>query len=374
MNFCRDVRKKVCSLVEFWLRFISFSLLWIFYIASESRTLPFSILVFSVAIGVYFFLSLKKGLLVLYLFLSLLVCGHSLLLTGEAGYSVLIIFFLSFDAARLLNKREHIIYVIGNMFFIFFIMAGQKEISIETVVLYLLFLLLFITVNRLQKENEEKRELYEQLLDEYRKLKRLSRAAEQDARLEERNKIARDIHDSVGHRLTALMMKLEMLSIREPKLEFEDLKKMARESLEETRLAVKAIEREENEGIATIVQLIRKLEAESHLRVNFTLKQGVLSIPLSNEKNVVLYRVIQESLTNAMRHTQSRKVTVTLGVSAAGDLSFEISNPIFEPKPFTFGFGLTNMKKRVEQVKGMIHVYQTEKEFVVSGTIPREAR
>ena len=49
---------------------------------------------------------------------------------------------------------------------------------------------------------------------------------------------------------------------------------MAKESLEETRHAVKALQAEENEGIATIVHLIRKLEAESHVLVQFTLKQG----------------------------------------------------------------------------------------------------
>ncbi|MFD2195544.1 sensor histidine kinase [Oceanobacillus bengalensis] len=221
-------------------------------------------------------------------------------------------------------------------------------------------------------ERKEQKETYEMLLGEYRKLKRMNLSVEHNARVEERTKIARDIHDSVGHRLTALIMQLEMLTIQNKSNEYEDLKKMAKDSLEETRHAVKTLQAEENEGIATVVHLIRKLEAESHILVQFTMKQGVLSIPLSNEKNVTLFRVIQESLTNAMRHARSREVQITLGKSATADLSFEIINTVFDPKNFTFGFGLNSMKERVEQVDGRLNVYQTKKEFVVAGTIPSE--
>lgn len=67
--------------------------------------------------------------------------------------------------------------------------------------------------------------------------------------------------------------------------------------------------------------LIRKLEAESHILVQFTIKQGVLSVSLSNEKSVALYRIIQEALTNAMRHAQAREVKIILGKSAKEDIS-----------------------------------------------------
>ena len=69
------------------------------------------------------------------------------------------------------------------------------------------------------------------------------------------------------------------------------------------------------------------------------MKQGILSVPLTNEKSVVLYRVIQEGLTNAMRHAGSREVQVTLGKSAIGAISFEIKNTIYNPKPFTMDLG-----------------------------------
>ena len=67
-----------------------------------------------------------------------------------------------------------------------------------------------------------------------------------------------------------------------------------------------------------------------------------------------------------MRHAGSREVQVTLGKSAIGAISFEIKNTIFDPNPFSFGFGLTNMKKRIHEIEGTLEVYQTEKHFVVT--------
>nr|WP_246187639.1 sensor histidine kinase [Ornithinibacillus caprae] len=194
--------------------------------------------------------------------------------------------------------------------------------------------------------------------------------AEEDTRLQERNRIARDIHDSVGHRLTALIMQLEILAIQEKKDSYRELKRMANESLEETRHAVKALQSDENEGIATVIHLIRRLEAESHIRVQFTTQQGVLSVKLSNDQSVVLYRVIQEALTNAMRHAQSREIHIILGKSAIGDISFDITNSIYEVRNFTDGFGLTSMKKRVEEIGGKVEVYQTNSQFIVKGSFP----
>ena len=148
----------------------------------------------------------------------------------------------------------------------------------------------------MSNDRREQKELYEELLSEYRKLMRMNLAVENNARLQERNNIARDIHDSVGHRLTAIIMKLEILSIQNSNSNYDELKSMAKESLEEIRKSVKTMQTEENEGIAAVVHLIRKLESESHIFVQFTMKQGILSVPLTNEKSVVLYRVIEEGI------------------------------------------------------------------------------
>lgn len=351
----------------FSLRLSVFAIFWGLIILLDSIHIPFSIMCFTASLAIYFFLSLKKALLFLYIMLSVVISLHGYLLTDNHSFSLLLMLFMTIEAAMILPERIFPYYLTLNIGLSVLLAAFTDGWMLEIIVISLFFSFLLLRLNRMADELREQRTIYDQLLGEYRKLKRMNLTAD---RLEERTKIARDIHDSVGHRLTALIMKLETLAIETKHAEYNTLKQMANESLEETRQAVKALKTDENEGIATVIHLIRKLEAESHLLVQFTIKQGVLSVPLSNEKSVILYRVIQEALTNAMRHAQSREVHVTLGKSAVQEVSFEIANTIQHTKPFQYGFGLSNMKKRVEEIDGFLDVYQTDEKFVVKGTIP----
>jgi signal transduction histidine kinase len=355
---------------QFWLRFLLFIALWSYTVEQYSINKGLSILFLAVAVAIFFFLSLQRVPIALYVSLSMVIMVHGVFLVDDSFLTIILLLYVSIIASMRLRESKLKFYVLLNMVFSVIMSLLQQDNIIEITMMAVLFYFLLVAISYYQTTVKEQKYLYEELLGEYRKLKRLNLSAEQDARVEERNRIARDIHDSVGHRLTALIMQLEMLAIQTQNEGYRDLKRMAEESLEETRQAVKALQNEESEGIATVVHLIRKLEAESHLIVQFTIKQGVLSIPLSNEKSVVLYRVIQEALTNAMRHGNSKEVQVTLGRSAIGDVTFEVTNALHMTKSFEYGFGLTNMNRRLEEINGRLEVYQTEDKFLVTGIIP----
>ncbi len=355
----------------FLLRVISFSLLWVYIILRGGEHVPLSILVFAAALGIYFLLTMRKALLWNYTGLLLLISFHGLFFTIELLPTNLLLLYIVIDACFRLEKKKFLILLFEAGSLILFLSYYGDTLTIVPMVLYSFIFFIVYLFNQMLNERKEQYEIYEELLGEYRKLKRLHLEAEDNARLQERTRIARDIHDSVGHRLTALIMKLEMLSIQDKNSAYEELKEMAKGSLEETRIAVKTLQTKESEGIAAVLHLIRKLEAESHLLVQFTLKQGVLSIPVTNRMSVVLYRVIQEALTNIMRHGDTREAHITLEKSAIGDIYFKITNPLHNPKPFTSGFGLENMRKRIEEINGKLNIHQTNDTFIISGTIPR---
>ncbi len=358
----------------FIVRSLVFAILWMGYLYEHfQNTNEFSLLLFISActIGTYFFLAIVKEPLILYILIDCLILLEEWLYPLPKNMYVLLLFlYIYLEAIFQLNTRKLHLFTVTTFLCSVAITMLFQDKEVEWLIALGIFSIISITLNEYVYEREEQREMYEQLLGEYRRLKRLNYEMDRSARLEERTRIARDIHDSVGHKLTALLMQLEMLSINEPKKEYDELKKLVHDSLEETRHAVKALKTEENEGISSVLQLIRKLESENHIMVHFTTKQGVLSVKLSNQQNIVLYRVIQEALTNAMRHAQSREVFVTLGRSAIGDLEFSVKNRVFEPKLFQLGFGLTNMKERVKEVGGTLRIFQTDQEFVVQGTIP----
>ncbi|SDK25274.1 sensor histidine kinase [Alkalibacterium thalassium] len=214
----------------------------------------------------------------------------------------------------------------------------------------------------------------ERLYSDYRYLKRRVSRAEQLARQEERSAVARDIHDSVGHRLTALVMQLEVARYQSSNEaisnQLAQFKELANASLQETREAVSALKADETAGLQAVIQLVRKLEAESHLQVRFLFDSGVLNVPLSNAQSVVIYRAIQESLTNMMRHSGTRQADIQFKLIAGRYFQFTVSHKLMEKVSFSAGFGLTNMRKRLEEIEGDLDIKQSNHLFVVRGRFP----
>lgn len=217
---------------------------------------------------------------------------------------------------------------------------------------------------------------HDQLQSDYRELKRQVVSNERNVRQEERNQIARDIHDSVGHRLTALLMQLEVARLQTTDPIFQDkfsqLKSLAQVSLDDTREAVKALKSEETAGLSAVIQLIRKLEAESHLRVSFHIQPGALSFPLSNKQSVTVYRAVQEALTNMMRHSEMKEAKVDFSVVGEHFFRFQISHSLEHKIQLKEGFGLKEMRDRLEQLGGSLGINQVEGEFRLIGTFPAE--
>lgn len=224
------------------------------------------------------------------------------------------------------------------------------------------------------RKNKSLEENNNMMHHEYLLLKRQVVNSEESARQEERNQIARELHDSVGHRLTALLMQIEVARLQasdiEVKDKLEELKNLAQGSLHDTREAVRALKSEESAGLQAVIQLIRKLESESHLRVSITMQSGVLGVIFSNQQSVAVYRSIQEALTNMMRHSGTRQATIEFQLIAGVDFKFQISHSISKKVQINEGFGLSNMRERLAQINGKLTISQVEGEFSIIGQFP----
>jgi signal transduction histidine kinase len=355
-------------------RLMVFGLLWmglLFDYDGESSSFSYLLVTCAAAFACYFFLTVVKKSIVLYLCLQIVIFTVTFLESHLVWIWILLL-YVTIEAVFQLPVYIYRLYIAFSLIMLILTCMVKNEWPWLLFIFAGFLLLLAVLLNRNVEERREQRDLYEQVLGEYRQLKRMNVENERVVRLEERTRIARDIHDSVGHKLTALLMQLEMLSIKKKSAEYDDLKKMAQQSLEETRLAVKTLKHEEVAGIASVLQLVRKLESENHLLVRFTTKQGVLQTKLTNQQSIVLYRSIQEALTNTMKHGSAREVAVTLGRSAIGNVEWTVTNQIAKPVSFEIGFGLTAMRERVEEIDGYLRIYQTEKEFTIEGSMPVE--
>lgn len=357
------------------IRTIFLGILWGAYIYDSSNdllSLIFLILICSLSMALFFITPITRNPLFFYICQPLLLL-ISTLLGSEPFLSLSVICYFHLEASIFLQPAKYRIFLYSTLiFFGFEAFLFWNSYTPAALPFFVMFFFVTLKFNEVSADMKEQKLLYGQLLGEYRKLKRVLYVTERNSKAEERTRIAREIHDSVGHNLTALLMKIEMLSIQHGHHFFEDLKGLAEDSLDETREAVKALKEGDVEGIQSVIQLIRKLESESGIMVELTTQQGVLSTRLSNKQSIAVYRSIQEGITNAMKHSSIREVKVRIGKTALGHLHFKVTNKVDEIRPFQMGFGLINMKERVEELDGKLEIHQTGKEFVLSGTFPVE--
>ncbi|NEQ69385.1 MAG: sensor histidine kinase [Symploca sp. SIO2D2] len=173
----------------------------------------------------------------------------------------------------------------------------------------------------------------------------------------ERNRIARDIHDSLGHTLTSLDVQLELaqqLYKRDSKKlqpALDTAKLLASQSVQEVRRAVSTMREEAFDLNAALLQLIESLRSNSSITVKS--KIDLPQLPL--QTNHQLYCVIKEGLENIRKHSQAQVVylrgyasTDALILTIEDDgIGFNLAKP-------TQGFGLRGMQERVQLIGGSI--------------------
>ncbi|MBM7838989.1 signal transduction histidine kinase [Alkalihalobacillus xiaoxiensis] len=228
-----------------------------------------------------------------------------------------------------------------------------------------------IFVLRLLEEGKQKQIRIEELAYDQRMLKRQLLLEEDAAKQAERTRIARDVHDSVGHQLTALAMQLQIAELKETgdTSYIIEAKQTARTALEEMRKAVKALEKEEIRGVSMIVRLIRKLEAESQVYISFKTESGALSQFLDDNQSTAVYRFVQEGLTNAMRHAFAKQISVELSIAGGHTYIATVRNEA-TPHSFVEGFGLTQLRQRFEELDGTFTTGYQDNYFVMRGAFP----
>lgn len=256
------------------------------------------------------------------------------------------------------------------------ILHGYSGYPILFIVLYSTILAIGLTLYRnMLNRYEAASARNESLLSEYRGIKRRLILDEQHARQEERVQVGRDIHDSVGHKLTALLMQLEIYRMQadeDTSNMLQGLKGLARESLEETRDAVKSLKKTEIGGLSAIIGLLRRLESESVMRVNLIARHGALTAPLNNVQSAAVYRAVQEATTNAMKHGNAREVHILFEAPGGGVFRFEVMNTYMKRQlSYREGYGLESMRERIEQAGGVLEVHEFDSQFIVRGMFPR---
>lgn len=130
-----------------------------------------------------------------------------------------------------------------------------------------------------------------------------------EAQERERERVARELHDEVGQTLTAVLLQIEHWAHHAPPElapGLEELREAARAGLEDVRRIATELRPEALDDLglgSALLALCDRLEAGGHVRIERGVARGLS--PLPPEQELVVYRIAQEALTNALRHSGS---------------------------------------------------------------------
>ncbi|MFC8057646.1 MULTISPECIES: hybrid sensor histidine kinase/response regulator transcription factor [Bacillus cereus group] len=194
---------------------------------------------------------------------------------------------------------------------------------------------------------------------------------------EERNRLSSELHDTVGHAYTSIIMGMETLRTElatEMGIQrLDSLLEMGRKSIEDVRGYLHQMDSPCQSP--SLIQSLQNLGAEfqEHAQVNVSFRAYGEEYELSRQAKIAFIRCLQESLTNAVRHGQGTEIIVTLQFEQQYT-RLEVQDNGKGNVEWQEGFGMNAMKERAMNLQGQLSVYTKPDEgMLVTCTIPRQA-
>ncbi len=224
--------------------------------------------------------------------------------------------------------------------------------------LVLLFVLLL--VNALLSVYRSQRDL----AIAHEQLRAYAAKIENQATLQERNRIAREIHDSLGHTLTAQMILLENALLFLPpeadraKGYLNTATESAYQALREVSKSVATLRTQPLQDAPlsqTIPALVKDICQPAHIVPDYFVE---IPDPLPEDISLALFRIVQEALTNTVKHSQAQLVQVKL-IAKSRRLHLQVldNGKGFDPSKNTSGFGLRGMRERAMALGGTCQIW-----------------
>ncbi len=299
---------------------------------------------------------------IVHLVSTMLLAGCALAVSNQ-NYSQLLLLTPVLFAEVTFQRWVSVLTALAAVFLIFLRTSFTEDrismslLDLQNLAIFTVLLLLIWLMARLIK-NEWSNRLNLQSL--HNELKESSTQLAQMAVVNERNRMARDIHDSVGHHLAAVSIQLEMASKlhqREPNASIEAIKEAqaaAHDALQDVRQSVGTLrESAETFELAPAVELLISRIANENLAVNYRLDGDETLYP--QPARIVFFRAVQEGLTNVYKHATATHVKLWLQFLPKQARLRIIDDGVgFDTKQSTSGTGLQGVRERVEQLGGSV--------------------
>lgn len=302
------------------------------------------------------------------------------------GIIFLLLFSILLDSTIYINNK----YITGglvSLIIIILIVTGQTDfkLAVSGTLSAAAIGALGIYIKEERERKHEAQKLYDKLRiseEELKKakenLERYASTIEELTLLRERNRISREIHDSVGHSLSTMIIQLsaiEKIADKDGKSASEmakNLSTFAKDALKSVRAAVRALvptEFEKYQGILAIEEMIKNFKKLTEVEVIFVLSKERWE--LNSDQSFVLYRIVQEFLTNSVRHGKADKININLNFYK-DSLYMRLKDNGTGCDNIVEGVGIKSIKERAESIGGAVKYLSTkEKGFELNLNLPK---
>lgn len=251
--------------------------------------------------------------------------------------------------------------------------VGINFLDIINLLFFILFLMIYIA-NEVQ-ENERMTQELIMVHQVNHELENYAAVSEKIAEDKERKRLAREIHDTLGHALTGIAVGVDaciaMIDINPEatKKQLMVISKVVRQGIVDVRNSLNklrpgALEQHGFKG--AIENMIEEFTSVSDLTISLDYRLD--KVDFENTKEDILFRVIQESVTNAVRHGDATHIDISLYIED-NSLYLKIQDNGQGCEEIHYGFGLKQMKERLGMINGKV-AYDGHHGFLTIVTIP----
>ena len=271
----------------------------------------------------------------------------------------------------LMNFQQYVQFYDVNLKNLLFL--SKSILSMFNILLFIIFMSVY-AVGQIQ-ENEFISKKLRMISLVNKKLQRYAIATEKIGENNERKRLAREIHDTVGHALAGVAAGIDACIVmidsnpEATKSQLKIISKVVRQGMVDVRKSLNklrpgALEKQGfKEAIEKMIDDFGSL-SEVNIKLDYRLKD----VDLENTTEDILFRIIQESMTNSVRHGGASQINISLYMEE-NNLCLYIKDNGIGCSEISYGFGLKQMKERVAIINGKVKFDGTNG-FMVMVKIP----
>jgi len=343
-----------------------------------------------ISIGIYGFAACvhnKSFSMILSYFLSQIITGNLILYLGNAtGFNAMILLPLTAHSVVLLPEMWR--YGVNAILALSYgatlrWLTGSWDAVIANLPVFLagqVFVLVFTQMAMSEvKSRKEIQQLVDELGEVNQQLRKYAAQVEMLAVEKERNRLAREIHDGIGHHLTAANMQAKaaraVLAVdpqQSDKL-LANIEYLTQRALLDVRQSVSALRENQMEGKDLLEQIGAIIKNAENAGIVVTLNVKGEPRPVLPETHLTIFRAVQESISNTLKHAQATTLNITIDYEQLSCLRLLIHDNGVGSDTQEGGYGLLGMRERVNLLDGSMKIRSAKGQgFEIEISVPEK--